>query len=104
MDKIISVTGGNPQTVAAEIARRVKERRLEMNLTQDGLATRAGLKLPTYRNFERTGAISLKGVLQIAFAMNMLQDFEQLFVHRQYQSIDELLSEQTTNRKRGSKR
>ncbi len=86
------------------IATKVKERRLELNLTQDGLAVRAGLKLPTYRNFERTGAISLKGLLQIAFALNMLQDFEQLFVRRQYQSIDELLSEQTRNRKRGNKK
>ncbi len=104
MDKIISVAENNPQAVAMAIAVRVKERRLEMDLTQDGLALRAGLKLPTYRNFERTGAISLKGLLQIAFALNMLQYFEQLFARRQYQSIDELLSEQTLNRKRGSRK
>ncbi len=104
MNKIISVIENNPQAVAMAIAARVKERRLEMNLTQEGLAMRAGLKLPTYRSFERTGAISFKGLLQIAFALNMLQDFEQLFARRQYQSIDELLSEQISNRKRGSKK
>ncbi len=104
MDKIISVIENNPQTVAMAIATRVKERRLEMNLTQDGLALRAGLKLPTYRSFERTGAISLRGLLQIAFALNMLQDFDQLFARKQYQSIDELLSEQMLNRKRGRRK
>ncbi len=104
MNNIISLIDNNPQSVSIQIAKRVKMRRLEMNLTQEGLAMRAGLKLPTYRNFERTGMISLKGLLQIAFALNAMTDFEQLFSQKQYQTLDDLISEQKSNRKRGIKK
>jgi len=103
MDNILSVLGGMPQEVAMRIAKNVKERRLEMNLTQEGLSVRAGIKLPTYRRFERTGEISLRGLLQIAFALNALRDFEGLFTQKQYQSLDEVLAESGSKRKRGKK-
>ena len=103
MDNILSVIEDVPQEVAARIAGQVKARRLEMNLTQEGLCVRAGIKLPTYRRFERTGEISLKGLLQIAFALNALRDFETLFAQKQYQSLDEVLAESNVKRKRGKK-
>lgn len=103
MDSILSVTEEMPRDMAMRIAARAKERRLEMNLTQEGLSVRAGVKLPTYRKFERTGEISLKGLLQVAFALNALRDFETLFSHRQYQSLNEILSENNVRRKRGRK-
>ena len=43
-----------PNDVAKQIAARVKARRLELNLTQEGMAARAGLKFATYRRFEQT--------------------------------------------------
>ncbi len=92
-----------PRDVALQLADRVKKRRLEMNLTQEGLALRAGLKLPTYRRFERTGDISLKGLLYIAFAINALSDFDWVFDHRQYQTIKEVLDDKEITRKRGKK-
>ncbi|WP_298074982.1 helix-turn-helix transcriptional regulator [uncultured Bacteroides sp.] len=103
MDNILSVINRAPQDVAMHIARQVKARRLEMNLTQEGLCVRAGIKLPTYRRFERIGEISLKGLLQIAFALNALNDFEALFTQKQYQSLDEVLAETEVKRKRGKK-
>lgn len=103
IDNILSVINNEPKTVARQVAGRVKERRLEQNLTQEGMALRAGLKLPTYRRFERTGEISFKGLLQIAFALNVLVDFNALFSQRQYQSLDEVISEQYSKRKRGRK-
>ena len=103
MDNILSVIEDAPQEVAMRIAGQVKARRLEMNLTQEGLCVRAGIKLPTYRRFERTGEISLKGLLQIAFALNALRDFEALFAQKQYQSLDDVLAESNVKRKRGKK-
>lgn len=100
-NNILSVKVLSPTDVALQIAQRVKERRLELNLTQTGLSQRAGLKLPTYRRFERTGEISLRGLLQIGFALNMLADFDALFSTRQYMSIDDILQEQDKERKRG---
>lgn len=92
-----------PNDVAKQIAARVKARRLELNLTQEGMAARAGLKFATYRRFEQTGEISLKGLLQIGFALNVLSEFDALFAQKQYQSLDDVLNEQSVIRKRGKK-
>ena len=103
MNNIISFNILTPDDVAKQIAARVKARRLELNLTQEGIAARAGLKFATYRRFEQTGEISLKGLLQIGFALNALSEFDALFVQKQYQSLDDVLNEQNVIRKRGKK-
>lgn len=103
MNNILSFNVSTPDDVANQIASRVKSRRLELNLTQEGFATRAGLKFATYRRFEQTGEISLRGLLQIGFALNALSDFDTLFTQEQYRSIDEVLNNKAITRKRGKK-
>ena len=103
MNNILFVDASSPNDVAMKISAKVKARRLELNLTQEGFAARAGLKFATYRRFEQVGEISLRGLLQIAFALNALSDFESLFAQKQYQSLDEVLNEQVVARKRGKK-
>ncbi len=101
---ILSVDELNPYDVLMQIAERVKNRRLELNMTQEALSIKAGLKLPTYRRFERTGEISLRGLLQIAFAMNMLSDFDALFAQKQYLTLEDVMADKLPIRKRGSKK
>ena len=104
MDNILALNMVSPDDMAKQIAARVKARRLELNLTQGGMAARAGLKFATYRRFEQTGEISLKGLLQIGFALDSLHEFDVLFARRQYQSLDDVLNEQSgVTRKRGKK-
>ena len=103
MNNILMLNCDTPRDVALQVAARVKSRRLELNLTQEGLATRAGVKFATYRRFEQTGEISLRGLLQVGFALNALSDFGALFSQKQYQSLDDVLNEQGGNRKRGKK-
>lgn len=103
MNNIITINIHTPADVAMQIAARVKARRLELNLTQEGLATRAGVKFATYRRFEQTGEISLKGLLQIGFALNTLSEFDALFAQKQYQTLDDVLNEKRVTRKRGKK-
>lgn len=103
MNNILLFDAMNPSEVAMQVVARVKARRLELNLTQEGLAARSGVKFATYRRFEQTGEISFKGLLQIGFALNALPDFDGLFAQKQYQSLDDVLNEQTVNRKRGKK-
>ena len=100
---MIAFNISTPKDVALQIAARVKARRLELDLTQDGLAKRAGVKFATYRRFEQTGEISLKGLLQVGFALNTLPEFDALFVQKQYQTLDDVLNEQNVTRKRGRK-
>jgi len=103
MNNIIAINFSTPDEVALQMAARVKARRLELNLTQEGLAARAGIKFATYRRFEQTGEISLKGLLRIGFALNALAEFDALFAQKQYRSLDEVLNEQSITRKRGQK-
>lgn len=103
MNNILLFNMVSPSKVAMQIAKRIKTRRLELSLTQEGLATKAGIKFATYRRFEQTGEISLRNLLQIGFALNALSDFDRLFAQKQYQSLDDVLNEQTFNRKRGKK-
>lgn len=104
MNNILAFTMSTPAQVAMQIAMRVKSRRLELDLTQKGLAERAGIKFATYRRFEQTGEISLTGLLQIGFALNALSDFDVLFSQKQYQSIDDVLVDSIVTRKRGKKK
>ena len=104
MNTIVALSLVSPEDVAVQITVRVKARRLEMNLTQQGLAERAGIKFATYRKFEQTGEISLSGLLQIGLALDALSDFDALFNQMQYQSLEEVLKEQNVIRKRGKKR
>ncbi len=103
MNNIIALNISTPNEIAKQIAAKVKARRLELNLTQEGISARAGIKFATYRRFEQTGEISLKGLLQIGFALNALSDFDALFAQKQYQSLDDVLNEQNVTRKRGKK-
>ena len=103
MNNIVTFNISSPSDIALQIAARVKVRRLELDLTQEGLAARAGVKFATYRRFEQTGEISLRGLLEDGFAWNALTDFDALFAQKQYQSIDDLLNEQSVIRKRGKK-
>lgn len=102
-DNILLFDIVTPKGKAAALAERVKARRLEMDLTQEGLSARSGLPLATYRRFERTGKISLDGLLHIAYALNALNDFDRLFEARKYASLDEALEVNKKNRKRGKR-
>ena len=66
------------QEVMQEIATRAKDKRLEQNLTQEGLALRSGVSLGSIKRFERTGEISLKSLIDIALDLGCLDDIDAL--------------------------
>lgn len=102
-NNILSFDIVSPEGKAKALAQRVKTRRLEMNLTQEGLSVRSGLPLATYRRFERTGKISLDGLLHVAYALDALNDFDQVLESRKYATLDEALAANQNNRKRGKR-
>lgn len=86
------------------IAKRVKDRRLERNLTQKAFAKRAGVGYDAYRKFENTGEITLHNLVLCAIALDDVEGLMELFTKKSYQSIDELLKTQDVKkRKRGSR-
>lgn len=92
-----------PQAIQKQIADRLRERRLEKNLSQEGLSKLSGVSYASLKKFESTGEISLKSLIKIAVAMDMVMDFEKLFSEPKYSSMDELLLiKKRKNRKRGT--
>ena len=102
-DKMLSFDTISPAGKAKALAERVKTRRLEMNLTQEGLSVRSGVPLSTYRRFERTGMISLDGLLHIAYALDAMNDFDRLFESPKYATMNEALEANQKDRKRGKR-
>jgi transcriptional regulator with XRE-family HTH domain len=90
-------------SVLKGIAARVKERRLERNLTQRIFAKRAGVGYDAYRKFETTGEITVRNLVLCAIVLDDVEGFTELFVRKSYGSLDELLKiKEIKKRKRGS--
>ncbi|MFD2556013.1 hypothetical protein [Sphingobacterium tabacisoli] len=90
-----------------KIADHVRDRRLVMELTQDGLSQRSGVPLATLRKFEQKGIISLESLLKILVVVGGL---EEIIVALEpdkptFTSIDDVLKEDNTAyRKRGRRK
>ncbi len=75
----MSLSLKTPKEVALDIASRLRARRLAQNLTQAGLASRAGMSTPSLKRFEKTGEISFVSLLRIALVLGCLDECENLF-------------------------
>jgi transcriptional regulator with XRE-family HTH domain len=82
----------SPTDVSNGLAKRARRRRLDENLTQPGLAARAGVTVASLRRFERTGAVSLENLIRIALALGVASEFSQLFPPRETRSLDEIIA------------
>lgn len=68
-----------PIEIMEDLASKVKTKRLELNLTQEGICSRSGVSLGSLKRFESTGQISLESLLKLAHAVNALSEFDTLF-------------------------
>lgn len=91
-----------PEQVGKTLAARVKALRLAMGWKQVTLAERSGVSLASLRRFEATGRASLQLLLQLAFALNRLDDFDALLQAPRAASLAELeAAEKRPARRRG---
>lgn len=91
-----------PKDVQRELALRFKTRRLELNLTQEGLARRAGVSWSSLKRFEYTGLIALDALLQLAMVLGCLGEFDRICADNgslASKSLDEILKTPTARRK-----
>lgn len=82
-----------PTEIAKEVSARVKVKRKKRKLTQVELSERAGLSLASLKRFERTGEISFVSLIKIAMVLDELEEFDELFARKEYQSIQEVIDE-----------
>ncbi|WP_316833437.1 helix-turn-helix transcriptional regulator [Pedobacter nutrimenti] len=90
-----------------KLAKNIQERRLSMELTQQGLAERSGVPLATLRKFEQKGSISLESFLKLLMVVGGLEETIQVLKPSKpnFTSIDEVLKDTNSiTRKRGSKK
>lgn len=91
-----------PEQVSRTLAARIKELRLARGWKQITLAQRSGVSLASLRRFEESGRVSLQNLLDLAFALNRLGDFDALFQPPPAASLAELeAAEKRPTRKRG---
>jgi len=79
------------EDIAAELAVRLKSRRLAQNLTLEGLAKRSGVPLGTLKKFERTGQIALKSFIRLAVVMKDEAALEKLLLEQPFETLGEVL-------------
>lgn len=90
-----------------KLAENIRDRRLAIELTQQGLAERSGVPLPTLRKFEQKGSISLESFLKLLMVVGGLEEIIQILKPSKtnFTSIEDVLKD--TNviaRKRGNKK
>jgi transcriptional regulator with XRE-family HTH domain len=91
-----------PEQVSRDLATRIKALRLARGWKQTTLAQRSGVSLASLRRFEESGRISLQSLLDLAFALNRLDDFEAVLQPPPASSLAELEArEKRPARKRG---
>ena len=98
----LSLNLSSPRETVLSLAAKVRERRLEANLTLEGLAARADVSLGTLKLYERSGRASIEFVVAIAFALGAEKEFEDLFPRKPRRSIEDVL--QKPVRKRGRRK
>ncbi len=89
--------------ISRAVAENARRNRLEKNLSQEGLAERAGVSLGSLKRFERFGAISLENLIRLAVALDAAEGLLGLFERPQVKSIDDLI-EVSKKRTRGRKK
>jgi transcriptional regulator with XRE-family HTH domain len=97
----------SPIRAQKKLAENARDHRLQMNLTQKGLAERSGVPLPTLRKFEQSGVISLESYLKIQMVLGCLENILNATQVKtsSFSSIDEVLEDESTPvRKRGRRK
>ena len=93
----------NPSKAQKKIAQNARAKRLQLELTQEGLASRSGVPLATLRKFEQRGAISLESFLKLYTVLGGLDDIINATTPQEspFRSIDDVLSAPPPKRQRG---
>lgn len=76
--------------IIKEIGKRLKDRRIALNITQKDLAIESGVSQRTISGFENGENISLDNLLSILRVLKLLQDINLLFPEKKINPFDML--------------
>ena len=103
---MLDVNIETPFSVMEKLKKSYKEKRLELDLTQEGLSSKSSVSLGSLKRFEATGKISLESLLKLSLVLECLEDFQSITSPKPHiiNSIDELLEPRKVIKKRGTKK
>jgi transcriptional regulator with XRE-family HTH domain len=78
-----------PEEICQEMGRRVRARRLTLNISVDELALRVGISNNTLGNFERTGRCTFETFVRVLEALHAMPDLASVLV-TQSRSIEDM--------------
>ncbi|MEA2017543.1 MAG: helix-turn-helix transcriptional regulator [Campylobacterota bacterium] len=102
---MITINITTPDSIIEQLKIKLKQMRLSMNLTQDGLAKRSGVSLGSLKRFESSGNISLKSLLKLSLVLECLDDFQNIANPKKevINSLDDILNTKVkSTKKRGT--
>ena len=90
---MLAINISTPKSIMQNLKDKFKQKRLCLNLTQEGLSNKSGVSLGSIKRFESSGEISFESLLKIALVLNCLDDFKNIANKKdaQYDSMDDLL-------------
>lgn len=81
-----------PNDIAKELVEKIKQYRKKLKISQAQLASKSGVSLGSIKRFESKHEISLNSFIKILIALNLERDLENLFMQKNYNSIDEVIN------------
>ena len=81
-----------PNEIAKSLADKIKEHRKKLKISQEVLAQKSGVSLGSIKRFETKYELSLQSFIKIAIALDLDNDFDNLFTVKTYTSIDEIIN------------
>ena len=81
--------------INTELAKRMVKLRKRKKISQKELAAKSAVSLGSVKRFEQSGEISLQSFTKLAIALGVEGELEALFTEVPFDSIEEVLNEQT---------
>ncbi len=81
-----------PTEIIKNLVLKIQDRRKKLKISQVELAQKSGVSLGSVKRFESKYQISLSSLIKIAIALDLDKDFDNLFNHKSYTSIDEVIN------------
>ena len=90
---MLTINISTPKSIMQDLKDKFKQKRLSLNLTQEGLSNKSAVSLGSIKRFETSGQISFESLLKLAFVLDCLDDFKNIANKNdeQYDSMDDLL-------------
>ncbi|MCQ2499015.1 MAG: helix-turn-helix domain-containing protein [Lachnospiraceae bacterium] len=92
---MISIFQKTPGEINRIIAKNITNLRKRKKISQKELSQKSGVSYGSIRRFENEGEISLTSLTKIAIALGVSEELEELFSVVPFDSIQEVINEQS---------